>query len=105
MNSLFYNRETSRRNAIKSKHNNKIQDITSLNCFICNNKKYEITCLICKKKTCLNCSNNNFCLYCNIKEENKHLIETYINSCKEENRESKQVEIVKYKKTNYCCCY
>ncbi len=99
-------RDSARRDGIKSmyKSSNKIYDENNINCYICNNKKYENTCLICKKNTCLNCSNNKFCLYCNMKDENKHIINTYLSS--EENRNSEPTEKIKGKKRNkYFCCF
>ena len=110
MNSIFSRRDNSRRGAIKSIHqsSNKIHDISNVNCYICNDKKFELSCVICKKNTCLNCSNNDFCLYCNMKEENKHLIETYIKSTKQENRVGENVEDKeeKYNKKKYIfCCF
>ena len=95
----YLNRNTSRRHAIKSKHktNNKIQDLSNNNCYICNNKKYELSCVICKKNTCYNCSNNEICLYCNMKEENKHLIMTHLSSKNNQKREVEEVEVKKKK--------
>lgn len=99
-------RDSARRDGIKSmyKSSSKIHDENNFNCYICNDKKYEVTCLICKKNTCLNCSSNSFCLYCNMKDENRHIIDTYLSSPTEK-RNSELVEKKKGKKRNKYCCF
>lgn len=95
-------RNSSRRNAVKSKSNynrsNKVLDENI--CYICNDKDKKTLCVICKKNICLSCSNSSICLYCNNDEKNKHIIETYLSSLDQ----SREVEIVERKnKIMYCC--
>jgi hypothetical protein len=99
-------RDSSRRDGIKTmyKSSSKIHDENNFNCYICNDKKHELNCLICKKNICLNCSNNSFCLYCNMKDSNKHIIDTYLSSPTEK-RNSELVEKKGKKRNKFCCWF